>query len=162
MLTFTNCEYNFSGKGNIKVTDDFKTLIKDFKNPPVEYSTAPFWVWNDEVTKIKIDQQLPDFKEKGISQVFIHPRPGLITEYLSEEWFELVKYAVDKGKELDMKIWLYDENSFPSGFAGGHVISVMPPSFDPVAGLKLTKLSILQPADTDKYFMVIKKINILF
>ncbi len=162
ILTFANCDYSFRDKGNIKVTDDFKTLIKDFKNPPVEYSTAPFWVWNDEVTKIKIDQQLPDFKKKGISQVFIHPRPGLITEYLSEEWFELVKYAVDKGKELDMKIWLYDENSFPSGFAGGHVISVMPPSFDPVAGLKLSKLNILQAADTDKYFMVIKKINNYF
>ncbi len=162
ILALTNCnDYNNNKEGH-EVTDNFKNLIKGFKDPPIEYSTAPFWVWNDDVTRLKIDEQLPDFKEKGISQVFIHPRPGLITEYLSDEWFELVKYAVDKGKELDMKLWLYDENSFPSGFAGGHVISVMPPSFDPVAGLKLTKLNVLQPADTDKYFMVIKKINNYF
>jgi hypothetical protein len=138
---------------------DFESLTRDFKNPPIEYSTAPFWVWNGEVTKRNIDEQLPLFKKQGISQVFIHPRPGLITEYLSDEWFELCKYSVDKGKELDMKIWLYDENSYPSGFAGGHIISVMPPSFDPVAGLKLTRLDILHPADTDKYFIVIKEIN---
>ncbi len=162
ILALSKCNDIGKSKDGHKITDDFKSLARDFKNPPIEYSTAPFWVWNDEVTKQKIDIQLPDFKEKGISQVFIHPRPGLITEYLSEEWFELVKYAVDKGKELDMKIWLYDENSFPSGFAGGHVISVMPPSFDPVAGLKLTKLNVLQNSDTNKYFMVIKKFNNYF
>jgi hypothetical protein len=161
-LILSHCSDLSNSTDGRKVTDNFKSLARDFKNPPIEYSTAPFWVWNDEVTKQKIDQQLPDFKEKGISQVFIHPRPGLITEYLSEEWFELVKYAVDKGKELNMKIWLYDENSFPSGFAGGHVISVMPPSFDPVAGLKLTKLNVLQTSDTNKYFMVIKKFNNYF
>jgi hypothetical protein len=158
----TSCENKKSLGTAGKLKHDFKTLIEDFRNPPIEYSTAPFWVWNDEVTKQKIDEQLPEFKEQGISQIFIHPRPGLITEYLSDEWFELCKYTVDKGKELNMKIWLYDENSFPSGFAGGHVISVMPPSFDPVVGLKLTKLNILSPADTGKYYMVIKKMNNYF
>ena len=162
ILSFSQCSDVNKSKGGLRITDNFKSLARDFKNPPIEYSTAPFWVWNDVVTKQKIDQQLPDFKEKGISQVFIHPPPGLITEYLSEEWFELVKYAVEKGKELNMKIWLYDENSFPSGFAGGHVISVMPPSFDPVAGLKLTKLNVLQASDTNKYFIVIKKYNNYF
>lgn len=138
---------------------DFEKLSKAFLDPPVDYSTAPFWVWNDEVTIEKIDAQLPMFKEQGIYQVFIHPRPGLITEYLSAEWFELCKYAVTKGKELGMKIWLYDENSYPSGFAGGHLISAMPPSFDPVVGLKLNRLKTIQASDTDKYYIVIKKIN---
>ena len=82
ILSFSQCSDVNKSKGGLRITDNFKSLAQDFKNPPIEYSTAPFWVWNDVVTKQKIDQQLPDFKEKGISQVFIHPRPGLITEYL--------------------------------------------------------------------------------
>ena len=139
--------------------NNFDQLSKGFLDTPIEYSTAPFWVWNDKVTKEKIDKQLPLFKEQGISQVFIHPRPGLITEYLSDEWFELIKYSVELGKSLNMKIWLYDENSYPSGFAGGHVLSVMPPSFDPVVGLKLQKLKLLTNEDVNKYLVIIKKIN---
>jgi len=46
----------------------------------------------------------------------VHPRPGLLTEYLSDEWFHLFDYTVQKGKELGMKVWIYDENSYPSGF----------------------------------------------
>jgi hypothetical protein len=62
---------------------------KTFADPPSEYRSAPLWVWNDRVTKEEIDTLLPDLKAHGIGGVFIHPRPGLITPYLSDEWFEL-------------------------------------------------------------------------
>ena len=91
-------------------------------------------------------------------QVFIHPRPGLITEYLSDEWFELYKYAVEKGKELGMKVWIYDENSYPSGFAGGHVPDQMPESFNQGQGLRMTKFEIL-PDTCEKYFLCLKEEN---
>ena len=101
--------------------DSYEIVLQMFQNPPSEYRSAPLWVWNDEVTTTQIEEQLKDFKEKGIGGVFIHPRPGLITPYLSEEWLSLCRHAVTTGKNLDMKIWIYDENSYPSGFAGGHV-----------------------------------------
>jgi hypothetical protein len=104
----------------------FDQLAAHFENPPAEYRTAPFWVWNKEVTRGDIDRTLEDFQEKGIGGVFLHPRYGLITEYLSDEWWELVSYSLQKAKELDLKLWIYDENSFPSGFAGGHVAAQMP------------------------------------
>lgn len=134
-------------------------LKAGFKNPPVDFSTAPFWVWNDQVTKEKIDFQLQEFKDKGLHMVFIHPRPGLITEYLGNEWFELVKYSVDKAKELGMKIWLYDENSYPSGFAGGHVPAATFSTSDPIAGLDMKKLDVINPADTTNYFLLIKQVG---
>jgi len=65
--------------------DSYKEVLQKFKNPPSEYGSAPLWVWNDEVTTTQIEEQLADFKEKGMGGVFIHPRPGLITPYLSEE-----------------------------------------------------------------------------
>ena len=74
---------------------------------------------NTDVTKEDIDFSLTEYKKQGIGGAFIHPRTGLQTEYLSDEWFELVDYAVDKGKELKLNIWIYDEYVCPSGFAGG-------------------------------------------
>ena len=98
------------------------------------------------------------FKKAGSSQVFIHPRPGLITEYLSENWFELYQYTVEKGKELGMDVWIYDENSYPSGFAGGHVPDEMPESYNQGQGLEMTKVEML-PDTCDKYYLCLKEEN---
>jgi hypothetical protein len=141
----------------IKVPD-FATLRSQFSQPPAEYTTAPFFVWNAEITKEEIDNFLTGFKNAGSSQVFIHPRPGLITEYLSDKWFELFRYTVDKGKELGMNVWIYDENSYPSGFAGGHVPAEMPESYNQGQGLKMTKVETL-PDTAEKYFIVLKEEN---
>jgi hypothetical protein len=137
---------------------DFKTLSSQFSNPPKEYTTSPFFVWDGEITKDEIDKDLESFKNAGSSQVFIHPRPGLINEYLSDNWFDLYRYAVDKGKELDMNIWIYDENSYPSGFGGGHVPDQMPESYNQGQGLVMTKVEML-PDSADKYFICLKEID---
>ncbi len=109
-------------------TDSYRETLDTFQDPPAEYRSAPLWVWNDRVTEEQIETQLADFKAHGIGGVFIHPRPGLITPYLSDEWLELCRLAVEVGKSLGMKVWIYDENSYPSGFAGGHVPAEMPDS----------------------------------
>jgi hypothetical protein len=137
---------------------DFPTLSSQFNNPPKEYTTAPFFVWNAEITMEEIDKDLISFKNAGSSQVFIHPRPGLITEYLSEKWFELYKHTVEKGKELGMNIWIYDENSYPSGFGGGHVPYEMPESYNRGQGLKMTKSEVLSDS-CDKYYLCLKEEN---
>ncbi len=131
--------------------NSFSELYRLFDNPPAEFRTFPFWVWNDEVTKEKIDRDLADYKSKGFGGVFIHPRYGLITEYLSDEWFEMVKYSVDKGKKLGLQVWLYDENSFPSGFAGGHVARDMPESWNEGTGLEQHKMNVLEPEEGTEY-----------
>ena len=63
---------------------------------------------------------------RGVKQAFVHPRPGLMTPYLSKDWFRLWKVALREAERLDMNIWIYDENSYPSGFAGGIVSEAMP------------------------------------
>ncbi len=108
-----------------------------FADPPSEYRSAPLWDWNEQITEEGIDFQMKEFKKAGIGSVFVHPRPGLLTEYLSDEWFHLFDFTVQKGKELDMKVWIYDENSYPFGFAGGHVPAEMPDSYKHGTGLKV-------------------------
>ena len=136
--------------------NDFTSLTTEFKAPSAEYTTAPFFVWNYRITKEEIDKFLQEFKAQGSLQVFVHPRPGLITEYLADEWFDLFRYTVDKGKEMGMKVWIYDENSYPSGFAGGHVPDRMPESYNQGQGLRMTKSDIL-PDTANKYYLCLKE-----
>ncbi len=97
-----------------------------FANPPAANRSMPLWVWNDELQWPRLAQQLSQFKAQGMGGVFIHPRPGLMTEYLGAEWFRLWKLSVAEGKRLGIEVNIYDENSYPSGFAGGHVPAVAP------------------------------------
>lgn len=151
-LATTSCS-NDNRRG---ITDSFATIETLFADPPSAYRTAPFMVWNGKVTEAEIDRMLKEFKEAGCGGAFIHPRPGMITEYMSDEWYSLFRYAVDKGKEMDMEIWIYDENSYPSGFAGGHVPQEMPESYNQGQGLALTKAETL-PADAADYFLCLIK-----
>ncbi|HWB98956.1 MAG TPA: glycosyl hydrolase, partial [Bryobacteraceae bacterium] len=96
-------------------------LERDFRNPPAEYRSMPLWVWNDELSWPRLQEQLEQFRAQGMGGVFVHPRPGLMTEYLGADWFRFWKSSVDAGKRLGLLVNIYDENSYPAGFAGGHV-----------------------------------------
>ncbi|MDR2470183.1 MAG: hypothetical protein LBD27_06880 [Tannerella sp.] len=133
-----------------------KELGSCFVDPPSEYGSAPLWVWNARVTHELIDNAMQDFKAKGFGGVFIHPRPGLITEYISDEWFELCRYTVEAGKKLDMYVWIYDENSYPSGFAGGHVPAQMPESYNQGKSLRSEKCELF-PDTVPDVFLCFKK-----
>ena len=99
-----------------------------FAEPTREYSSAPLWVWNDMITEEQVVSTLNDFASQNVKQAFVHPRPGLMTPYFSDDWFRLWKVALKEAKRLDMNLWIYDENSYPSGFAGGLVPEAMPES----------------------------------
>jgi hypothetical protein len=108
--------------------DGLRQVKALFAEPPKGYGTGPLWVWNDELSEEKVLSTLRDLASQGIRQAFVHPRPGLMTPYLSAEWFRLWKAALKEAERLDMKLWIYDENSYPSGFAGGFVPEAMPQS----------------------------------
>ncbi|MBN2473927.1 MAG: hypothetical protein JXB62_04935 [Pirellulales bacterium] len=108
--------------------EDAAAVKAKFANPPREYATAPLWVWNDMLTEEQVRGTLRDLAGQKVRQAFVHPRPGLMTPYLSPDWFRLWKVALDEAERLDMNVWIYDENSYPSGFAGGLVPEAMPES----------------------------------
>ncbi|MCD6096579.1 MAG: hypothetical protein J7J99_08490, partial [Thermoprotei archaeon] len=92
-----------------------------FRNPPNEYKGAPFWSINDRLIPSEIRRQIRLLNEGGFGGAFFHAREGLVTPYLSDEWFEAFKAAVDEAKKHDMYVWIYDELRWPSGFAGGYI-----------------------------------------
>ncbi len=99
-----------------------KTLSKElFQNPTKEYRGVPFWSWNCEVTKDLIEHQIGVFDEMGMGGFMMHPRTGLETPYMGQEFMNLVDYCNELGKEKDMVCYLYDEDRYASGAAGGMV-----------------------------------------
>ena len=74
--------------------NSYSQLKEWLVDPPSEYRSAPLWDWNDRITREGIAFQLQEFKNAGIGGVFVHPRPGLITEYLSEDWHQLFDFTV--------------------------------------------------------------------
>lgn len=98
-------------------------LLNYIKEHSADYGSIPFWSWNDKLDPDRLEKQIEDMKRLGMKGFFMHARSGLETEYLSDEWYDCVRRCVDKAKELDMQAWAYDENGWPSGFAGGKLLT---------------------------------------
>lgn len=96
-------------------------LLKKFQSPSSEHRGAPFWAWNKKLEKDELLGQLNYFKEMGMGGFIMHSRTGMATEYLGEEFMDLVRACVKKAEEQDMKAYLYDEDRWPSGYAGGTI-----------------------------------------
>lgn len=92
-----------------------------FKNPTSEYRGAPFWSWNCKMTKELLTEQIPIFKQMGFGGFFMHSRSGMDNEYLSDEFMQLIRDCTDKADSENLIAWLYDEDRWPSGAAGGLV-----------------------------------------
>lgn len=96
-------------------------VVKDFANPDSRYRGKPFWAWNGPLEPEELRRQVRIMKRMGLGGFFMHSRVGLDTPYLQKEWFECVDACVDEAKKQKMEAWLYDEDRWPSGAAGGLV-----------------------------------------
>ena len=93
-----------------------------FENSPVEYRPVPFLFLNHYLEDEIIIWQIKEIKEKGLRGFFMHPRSGLLTPYMSEEFIRKIKLMVQTAEKYGIEAWLYDEDPYPSGTAGGKVI----------------------------------------
>lgn len=96
-----------------------------FRNPTSEYRGTPFWSWNCKLDEAQLHRQVDYLQQMGMGGFHIHCRTGMATEYLSDEFMDLVQSVNKKGKENQMLTWLYDEDRWPSGAAGGYVTREM-------------------------------------
>ena len=92
---------------------------EQFRHPGSEYRGAPFWAWNCRLEKEELLRQLEVLKKMGLGGAHMHVRTGMATPYLSDEHMALIKACVEKCRDEKMLAWLYDEDRWPSGAAGG-------------------------------------------
>ena len=96
-------------------------IAREFAFPGAAWRGKPFWGWNGELEPEELRRQIRVMRRMGMGGFFMHARVGLATPYLSQRWFECVNACVDEAKKLKMEAWLYDEDRWPSGAAGGLV-----------------------------------------
>jgi hypothetical protein len=97
-----------------------------FQNPPKVYREAPFWSWNDDLDPDELVRQIGLMDEAGWGGFFMHARVGLRTPYMGRRWMACVRACVEAARERGMGAWLYDEDKWPSGFAGGLSVAANP------------------------------------
>lgn len=110
--------------------------IKELSNINVLFQPAYTWVWNAPIERSEVISQLQSMVNAGIRTVYILPEPhnfrryneriGMMPDYLTDEFFEILRYAIKSALDMGMAAWLYDEGGWPSGSACGQVVSKRP------------------------------------
>ncbi len=117
-----------------------------FLNPPADFRSAPFYSLNDQLDTTELIRQINGFKDGGFGGFFLHSRGGLLTEYMGKEWWEMMDAAVRTSGQIGLKTWFYDEDKWPSGFAGGKV-PLMSEDFHARCLTRVDKTETLNKAD---------------
>jgi hypothetical protein len=101
---------------------------REWRDPPPEFSLAPFWFWNDALTEREIIRQMDDFRAHGVHAFVIHPRVGLPRSlgWMSDRLVAMMRYAIEQAAARDMWVMLYDEGMYPSGSSSGQVVEANP------------------------------------
>ena len=98
-----------------------ENFAEQFAAPGTEYRGIPFWSWNGKLEPEKLRRQIRSFRELGFGGFFMHSRVGLKTPYLGKEWFDCIRASIDEAKKQSLTPYLYDEDRWASGAAGGFV-----------------------------------------
>lgn len=87
------------------------------------FNPTVFWSWNNKIECAEARRQVNLLADQGVKGIFIHARGGLRTPYMGEEWFDAIDDVIEEAQQRAVDVWLYDEEGWPSGHAGGRVAS---------------------------------------
>jgi len=108
---------------------DSDSLKEAFRDPPREYSIEPLWSWNSALERDRLTWQIDQMVEKGVYGAYMHVRVGMDetnTPYFSDGFWDGVRASVEHGEKVGFRTWLYDEDKWPSGDAGGRTRAANP------------------------------------
>jgi hypothetical protein len=110
-------------KSTLDIYQETRAIAFDnlFQSPSALFRGAPFWSWNTKLDPDQLCRQIDVMKKMGLGGFHMHSRTGMNTPYLSDEFMAMVKTCVEKAEREEMLAWLYDEDRWPSGSAGGLV-----------------------------------------
>lgn len=101
--------------------DGIAALEADFQELPVEARrlTGPlFWLHGDESPE-RLERYLEIVADGGNGCFTAESRPHI--DWLGPGWYRDLGICLQKAKELDLHMWIFDEKWWPSGEVGGKV-----------------------------------------
>ncbi len=108
------------------------SIIKEFQDPDSAYTIVPFWSWNGTLNPDEAKRQIDLMIDKGVYGAFMHARAGIDygeTPYFSDGWWEAMDTTIAYSARKGFYSWLYDEDKWPSGSAGGRTVAKNPEEF---------------------------------
>jgi hypothetical protein len=96
-------------------------LFPQFREPAAKYRSLLFWAWNSRLEEEELIRQIGEMRRAGVGGFFMHSRDGLETVYMGDEWKRMIRSSVLEARKQGLEAWLYDEDRWPSGTAGGAV-----------------------------------------
>lgn len=95
-------------------------LARDFTDPRKDSRPTVYWYWNGPVTADLVDRQMADLRSKGMYEVVLFPFDNAQMQpvFFTEEWFDIVGHVLHTAEQTGMRVWLFNDDHFPSGRAG--------------------------------------------
>jgi len=101
-------------------------ILETFRDPPRRYGPVPFWFLNERLEAERLKWQVRQMESRHVFGAVMHARPGLVTPYLSEEWFAAIRAILEQARECGMEMWIYDDYPWASGMAEYRVPKLHP------------------------------------
>ncbi|WP_327365579.1 glycosylhydrolase-like jelly roll fold domain-containing protein [Streptomyces sp. NBC_01217] len=94
-----------------------------FADPRRDSRPTVYWYWNGPVTHDLIDTQLAELRDKGMYEVVIFPYDNAEMQpaFFTEGWFDVVEHVLQEAERTGMRVWVFNDNHFPSGRAANLV-----------------------------------------
>ncbi|MGV9618904.1 glycosylhydrolase-like jelly roll fold domain-containing protein [Streptomyces tendae] len=97
---------------------------RHFADPRHDSRPTVYWYWNGPVTPELVDRQLADLRSKGMYEVilFSFDNAEMSPVFFTEEWFDIVGHVLRTAERTGMRVWLFNDDHFPSGRAGEFIV----------------------------------------
>ncbi|MCI3244250.1 glycosyl hydrolase [Streptomyces spinosisporus] len=95
-----------------------------FADPAKDSRPTVYWYWNGPVTPDLVDRQMADLRDKGMYEVvlFSFDNAEMQPAFFTEGWFDIVGHVLRTAERTGMRVWLFNDDHFPSGRAGEYIV----------------------------------------
>jgi len=93
-------------------------LFDEFQTVDFAYSPIPFWYLNGDLKKEELSRQIDLMIGQNIFSAVLQARNGLFIPYLSDAWWDIIRFLCETAKSKKFKFWISDEYNEGSGKAG--------------------------------------------
>lgn len=77
---------------------------------------------NHRFDQAEVAWQTAELARTGFQGILGHARPGMLTPFMSADWWQTIDTILDVCRRTGSEFWIWDEDYFPSGLAGGRIL----------------------------------------
>ncbi len=90
-------------------------IIEALNNNNKNYILPLFWQHGESDDIIR--REINKIRNAGITEFCVESRP--FEDFCGEKWWENMDNIISEAKRLNMRVWIFDDKHFPSGYANG-------------------------------------------